>query len=77
VIAFHIPRSAGACLPKAFIKSYLNLSTYRGQSFRSWLFRIARKTFYDDLHRGKHYPNISIDSNPTNQNEGSGFIFDP
>jgi RNA polymerase sigma-70 factor, ECF subfamily len=70
------PDRAEDITQKAFIKAYLSRATFHGPSFRSWLFRIARNTFYDDLRREKHYPTISIDPDPSDQDEGRDYIYD-
>lgn len=40
-----------------FIKSFQNLKSFRGGSFRAWLLRIATNTCYDELRQKKRHPN--------------------
>jgi RNA polymerase sigma factor (sigma-70 family) len=47
-----------------FISAYEKLSSFRGGSFRAWLFKIARNRSYDELRRKKRYPLISLDGPP-------------
>ena len=46
----------------AFITAYEKLPSYRGGSFRSWLFAIARNRAIDALRRQKRYPSLSLDA---------------
>ena len=44
-----------------FLTAYEKLHTFRGDSFRAWLFRIARNRSYDLLRRRRSHPMISLD----------------
>jgi len=46
----------------AFITAYEKLASYRGGSFRSWLFAIARNRAIDAMRRQKRYPSLSLDA---------------
>lgn len=45
-----------------FLAAYRKLYTFRGGSFRSWLFRIATNTCYDVLRARKRRPTTSLDA---------------
>ena len=45
-----------------FITAYEKLASYRGGSFRSWLFAIARNRAIDTMRRQKRYPSLSLDA---------------
>ena len=40
-----------------FIKSFRNIKSFRGGSFRAWLLRIATNSSYDELRQKKRHPN--------------------
>lgn len=44
-----------------FITAFEKLSVYRGGSFRSWLFTIARNRAFDELRRSRRRPTASLD----------------
>ena len=46
----------------AFITAYEKLPSYRGGTFRSWLFAIARNRAIDAMRRQKRYPSLSLDA---------------
>ena len=46
----------------AFITAYEKLASYRGGSYRSWLFTIARNRSIDAMRRQKRYPSLSLDA---------------
>lgn len=54
--------SAADAAQDAFISAYKKLQTYRGGSFKSWLFRIATNACYDELRRRKRRPAASLDA---------------
>jgi RNA polymerase sigma-70 factor (ECF subfamily) len=45
----------------AFIQAYRRLDSYRGGSFKAWLFRIATNRSYDDLRKQQRHPTMSIE----------------
>ena len=51
-----VPQSAEDATQDAFISAYRNLRSFRGGSFRSWLYRIAGNACYDELRRQKSRP---------------------
>jgi RNA polymerase sigma-70 factor (ECF subfamily) len=54
--------SAADAAQDAFFAAYRNLNSFRGGSFRSWLFRIATNTCYDVLRARKRRPTTSLDA---------------
>ena len=44
-----------------FLKAYHSLPGFRNGSFRSWLYRIATNTCYDELRRNKRPPDLSLE----------------
>lgn len=60
---------------EAFIKAYLNITTFKGLSgFSTWLYRIAYNVYYDSVRARKYYADIDevvIDSQQQTQNEFS------
>jgi RNA polymerase sigma-70 factor, ECF subfamily len=46
---------------EAFISAFRHLDSFRGGSFRSWLFRIASNACYDELRRRKNRRTVSLD----------------
>ena len=56
--------SAADAAQDAFIAAYRRLDTYRGGSFRAWLYRIATNTCYDELRRRKRRPVTAIEDLP-------------
>ena len=55
------PQAAEDTTQEAFISAYRAIDSYRGGSFRSWLFRIATNACYDELRRRRSRPAISLD----------------
>lgn len=51
-----------------FIAAYEKLTSFRGGSFRSWLFTIARNRAIDELRRLKRRPTLSLDT-PSDEDE--------
>jgi RNA polymerase sigma-70 factor (ECF subfamily) len=54
-------QSAEDASQDAFIAAYRSLNTFRGGSFRSWLFRIAANACYDEMRRLKARQTRSLD----------------
>lgn len=55
------PASAEDVTQDAFIRAWQRLETYRGGSFRSWLFTIAANRARDELRRRARRPSSSLD----------------
>lgn len=53
------PQTAEDCTQEAFLRAYLHLKEYRGQSFRGWFLRILRNVCFDELRRNKRRPIVS------------------
>jgi RNA polymerase sigma-70 factor, ECF subfamily len=54
--------SAADATQDAFLSAFLNLGSYRGGSFRAWLFRIVTNSAYDILRRRERRPALSLDA---------------
>jgi len=55
------PQAAEDAAQEAFISAYRHLERFRGEAFRSWLYRIAANACYDELRRRKARPSVSLD----------------
>ncbi len=53
--------SAADATQDAFISAFRNLRSFRGGSFRAWLFRIVTNACYDELRRRKRRPTTSLE----------------
>ena len=54
--------SAADMTQEAFISAYKNMQSFRGGSFKSWMYRIITNACYDELRRRKRKPATSLDS---------------
>ena len=45
----------------AFIKAYQKLGTFRGDSFKAWLFRIVTNACYDELRKVARRPQVPLE----------------
>jgi RNA polymerase sigma-70 factor (ECF subfamily) len=55
------PQAAEDTTQDAFISAFRRLDSFRGGSFRSWLFRIAANACYDELRWRRSRPQTSLD----------------
>lgn len=53
--------AAADATQEAFISAFKNLHSFRGGSFRAWLFRIVTNACYDELRRRKRRPSTSLE----------------
>lgn len=60
------PQSAEDATQEAFISAFRNLRSFRGGSFRSWLYRIAGNACYDELRRQKSRPALHLEDESGN-----------
>lgn len=63
------PASSADAAQEAFITAYRRLNTYRGGSFRAWLFRIVSNICYDELRRRRRRPTSAIDDLPGGESD--------
>jgi len=56
------PAAAEDATQEAFISAWRNISSFRGQSFRAWLTRIAANACTDELRRRSRRPAVSLDA---------------
>jgi RNA polymerase sigma-70 factor, ECF subfamily len=52
-----------------FVAAYEKMHTFRGRSFRAWLYRIARNRSYDEMRRRMRHPTVSLDADMRNEDE--------
>ncbi len=55
------PEAAEDATQDAFIHAFRSINTFRGGSFRAWLFRIAANACYDEMRRRRSRPAVSLD----------------
>jgi RNA polymerase sigma-70 factor (ECF subfamily) len=55
------PSAADDATQEAFLAAYQAIHTFRGGSFRAWLFRIVTNQCYDELRRRQRHPTIPLE----------------
>lgn len=53
--------AAADAVQEAFVSAYHNIRSFRGGSFRAWLFRIVTNACYDELRQRKRKPTTSLE----------------
>lgn len=53
--------SASDATQEAFISAYKHMESFRGNSFKSWIYRIVTNACYDELRRRKRRPASSLE----------------
>jgi RNA polymerase sigma-70 factor (ECF subfamily) len=53
--------SASDATQDAFLSAYKHIGSFRGDSFKSWIFRIVTNACYDELRRRKRKPAASLE----------------
>lgn len=53
--------SAADATQEAFISAYKHMPSFRGESFKSWMYRIVTNACYDELRRRKRRPAASLE----------------
>jgi RNA polymerase sigma-70 factor (ECF subfamily) len=53
--------AAADAVQDAFVSAYHNIRSFRGGSFRAWLFRIVTNACYDELRQRKRKPTTSLE----------------
>ncbi len=66
------PDLAADITQSTFITAYEKLESFRGASFRAWLFRIARNRSIDEFRRQKRRASISLDAVREEESLGEG-----
>lgn len=64
--------SAADAVQEAFLSAYRNLSSFRGGSFRAWLYRIVTNASYDELRRRMRRPAVSLEEIEDESPSGEG-----
>lgn len=49
---------------EAFLAAYLHLGSFRGGSFRAWLYRIGANACHDEMRRRRSRPTVSLEAGP-------------
>lgn len=62
------PAAAEDVAQDAFVRAWQRLETFRGGSFRSWLFTIAANRARDELRRRGRRPTLSLDESRDDEN---------
>ncbi len=55
------PEPAEDATQDAFIHAFRSINTFRGGSFRAWLFRIGANACYDEMRKRRARPALSLD----------------
>jgi RNA polymerase sigma-70 factor (ECF subfamily) len=63
------PEAAEDATQDAFIHAFRSISTFRGGSFRAWLFRIGANACYDEMRRRRSRPAVSLDEPHDEENQ--------
>lgn len=53
--------AAADAVQEAFVSAFHNIRSFRGGSFRAWLFRIVTNACYDELRQRKRKPTTSLE----------------
>ena len=53
--------AAADATQEAFISAYKHMASFRGESFKSWIYRIVTNACYDELRRRKRRPATSLE----------------
>jgi len=53
--------AAADATQEAFISAYKHVASFRGESFKSWIYRIVTNACYDELRRRKRRPATSLE----------------
>ena len=53
--------AAADATQEAFISAYKHMASFRGESFKSWIYRIVTNACYDELSRRKRRPATSLE----------------
>jgi RNA polymerase sigma-70 factor (ECF subfamily) len=54
--------AAADATQEAFISAYKHMGSFRGESFKSWIYRIVTNACYDELRRRKRKPTTSLEA---------------
>lgn len=63
------PEAAEDATQDAFIHAFRSINTFRGGSFRAWLFRIGANACYDEMRRRRSRPAVSLDEPHGEENQ--------
>ncbi len=63
------PEAAEDATQDAFIHAFRSIKTFRGGSFRAWLFRIGANACYDEMRRRRSRPAVSLDEPRGEENQ--------
>lgn len=63
------PEAAEDATQDSFIHAFRSINTFRGGSFRAWLFRIGANACYDEMRRRRSRPAVSLDEPHGEENQ--------